>query len=258
MKRNIFVLLSIFLLVTIGCGSTDWASKRPDFSHLKPAGPPARAVAAWEPAVRHDGEKTPERGFAGRVYFYDQDARKPVKAKGNVVVYAFDEEDRKPGDNAPTRSYFFAKNDVKKLYSKSKLGHSYNFWVPWDTEGPEGNVKKVSLIVRYLPDVGSSVVSSQAAVYLPGKSGQTELAAKTEWDRITHFEGTIQEVAGLKNGPPIKENLIEGNDDRPLRMQTATITVPDNLAAQSMMANRPTPPRKKQEIQQATYSEPKP
>lgn len=260
MKRIIFALLSILVPALVGCGSTDWATA-PDLSALKPAGPPARAVAVWEPAVKHNGEQTPERGFGGRVYFYDQDARKPVKVKGNVVVYAFDEENRESGDNSPTRSFFFAKDDVKKLYSKSKLGHSYNFWIPWDTDGPDGKVKKISLIVRYLPDVGSSVVSSQAAVYLPGKTGQTEMMAKAEWDRVVNFEGTIQQVAYLKetnvdrNCPPTKENLIEGNDNRPRTMLTTTITVPDNLS-QGLQAALATPaPLQQREAPMTVYAQ---
>lgn len=229
----------LLVFSTLGCAGTSWM-KAPDLSKLKPPGPPAKALAVWEPAIRHDGDNTPQRGFGGRVYFYDQESRNPIKVKGNVVVYAFDEENRKPDDNAPTRSYYFAKNDVKKLYSKSKLGHSYNFWVPWDAEGPDGKVKKVSLIVRYVPDTGSSVVSSQAAVYLPGKEGQTEMMAKTEWDDIQNFNGPIQQVAHLTEArrnslDKTDIRLIESNESRPSAMQTSTISVPTN-AAQGLQA----------------------
>jgi hypothetical protein len=172
---GINTFLVVFILLT-GCSGTSWT--KPDLSALKPAGPPAKAVAVWEPAVKHETGQEPQRGFGGRVYFYDQESKKPIKINGNVVVYAFNEENRTPDDNAPTRSYLFDKSDVRKLYSKSKLGASYNFWVPWDSAGADGSAQKVSLIVRYIPEVGSSVVSSQAVVYLPGKpNSQTELMA---------------------------------------------------------------------------------
>ncbi|MDR1963365.1 MAG: hypothetical protein LBQ50_06270 [Planctomycetaceae bacterium] len=253
-----FIFCSLILLVllhSIGCNSTGGLTK-PDFSALKPAGPAAKALAIWEPAVKHEAESQPKRGFGGRVYFYDQEARKPIKVKGNVVVYAFDEENRRHDDNVPTRSYFFEANDVKKLYAKSKLGHSYNFWIPWDEEGPDGKAKKISLIVRYVPEVGSSVVSSQAAVYLPGKFGQTELVAKAEWDSVTKQEGTIQQVSyqnrNTQNGNNVsnflnninntnntnnandlndskntkpEERIVESNDNRPTTMKTSTIDV---------------------------------
>ena len=220
--------LSILLLL-VGCSTTSW--KKPDVSALLPPGPPTQVVAVWEPAVKHSADKdAPERGFGGRVFFYDQSMKKPVKVKGNVVVYAFDEEGRREDDNEPSRSYIFEEKDVKKLYSKSKLGPAYSFWVPWDAEGPNGDVKKVSLIVRYVPAVGSSVVSSQALVYLPGKSGQTELQAKAEWDTRSSFAGSIQDAALLaKRESTLREAVIESND-RSNTMQTTTIGVPMALA----------------------------
>lgn len=250
--------------MTVGCGSTDWAARKPDLSALKPAGPPATAIAVWEPAVKHESNGEPaKRGFGGRVYFYDQDRRKPVKINGSVVVYAFDEAEVKPNDSSPTRSYFFAKDDVKKLHSKSKLGHSYSFWVPWDSEGPDGNVKKISLIVRYVPKDGASVVSSQAVVYLPGQKGQSELLAKTQWERQRKIEDAARQAEGQAalQGPKTRERLVESNDNRPYAMQTATISVPNGLAAQSMMiagaaAPQPAPtPPKTGSVQPAAYVE---
>ncbi|MDR2754929.1 MAG: hypothetical protein LBC20_04420 [Planctomycetaceae bacterium] len=235
-----FQCLLFFLMVFtfMGCSGTSW--RKPDLSVLKPAGPPAQAVAVWEPAVKHETGLEPQRGFGGRVYFYDQESKKPIKINGNIVVYAFDEENRKPDDNAPTRSYLFDKDDIKKLYSKSKLGPSYNFWIPWDSEGADGKTKKVSLIVRYIPEVGSSVVSSQAAVYLPGKLEQTEFMAKNNWENRKiqgdTQEGIIQQVAhwspndpktsanntDSKHSQPV-EHLVESNNNRTPTMKISTI-----------------------------------
>jgi len=225
MKRNIILILTFAVCSGFGCASMT----KPDLSMIKPSGPPAKSVAVWEPAVKHEAGLEPKRGFGGRVYFYDQESKKPIKIKGNVVVYAFDEDGRKADDNMPTRSYLFDKSDVKKLYSKSKLGPSYNFWIPWDSEGPDGHAKKISLIVRYVPEVGSSVVSSQAVVYLPGKFGQTEIMAKADWDTQNTYEGTIQQVAhwqetsNAKQHAKPEECLLESNDNRPLTMKTSTI-----------------------------------
>ncbi len=238
----------VFLLVTVGCSGTNWM-KKPNFSALLPPGPPAKVLAVWEPAVKHEagGEKA-QRGFGGRVYFHDQDAKRPIKVDGNVVVYAFDEEGRQVGDNVPTRTYFFERDDVKKLYSKSKLGHSYNFWIPWDADGPDGQARKVSLIVRYVPKVGSSVVSSQAVAYLPGKRGQSEMTAQVEWERRNKLDATVRQVAnrgsdgrfvdGMRHadgtikekGLSTEERLIETNDSRPTAMQTATICLPNSVS----------------------------
>ncbi|MCL2743973.1 MAG: hypothetical protein FWE67_08985 [Planctomycetaceae bacterium] len=260
--KNLTVSVLLLLVFTTGCSSTSWTKSKwykPDMSSLLPAGPPVKSLAAWEPAVRHSGLEKPERGFGGRVYFYDDGGTKPIKVKGCVVVYAFDEENRKHDDNAPTRSYFFAKDDVKKLYSKSKLGHSYNFWIPWDSEGPDGKSKKVSLIVRYVPDKGSSVVSSQAVVYLPGKAGQTEMLAKEEWNKrqeqlavwnvrhlvngimqTSHSEEQISEFKPIEayKQTSLQERLLEENGNRPQMMKTATIAIPASVNT-SLTAEQP-------------------
>ena len=159
--------LSLLLFLT-GCTSM-LKMPQPDMSVLKPAGPVTTVVAAWEPAVSN-GENS-QRGFGGRIYLYDQEMLRPVKAKGTIVVYVFDEDGRSPLDAKPNEGHVFEAKvlNSKEIYKKSSLGHSYNLWVPVDAAGPEGPAKKVSLIVRYVPEKGASVVSSQATVLLPGR-----------------------------------------------------------------------------------------
>ena len=203
-----------------------------DFSALKPPGPVSTVVAAWEPAVSN-GEN-PQRGFGGRVYLYDQEMRRPVKAKGTLVVYVFEEDGRLPGDEKPNEGHVFNEKilNSKGIYAKSKMGHSYNLWVPVDAAGPEGPAKKVSLIVRYIPDKGSSVVSSQATAHLPGRrSDGTMLAAHPEWQ--VHQElGSIQQVSTQRSAmerpvPHQRETSSEvrsaSHSDRPTTLQAVTI-----------------------------------
>jgi hypothetical protein len=181
-------LLPTILLLT-GCMS---APKMPnvDFSTLTPPGPITSVIAAWEPAVS-SGENS-MRGFGGRVYFHDRDLR-PAKVKGRVIVYVFDEDGRLPGDEKPNEGIVFDEKilNSKEIYKKSKLGHSYNLWIPLDSAGPEGKAKKVSLIVRYEPDKGAPVVSSQATVFLPGRHEAAMMAQN--WQTRTN-EGPIQQA----------------------------------------------------------------
>ena len=186
------------LFLSIGCTSMP---KMPPASAFLPPGPASRVIAVWEPALRHTGsDAKPERGFGARVYFYDANERKPIKIDGSVVVYAFDEDGRKAGDNEPDRSYYFVKDDMKKVYSKSKLGHSYSLWVPWDCEGPNGEAKKVSLIVRYVPEKGSSVASKQTALNLPGKA-KNEMLAQSQ-GVVNH---SVQQVSYIGETPVANE-----------------------------------------------------
>ena len=194
-----------------------------DFSAWKPPGPVTSIVAAWEPAVSN-GENA-QRGFGGRVYFYDQEMR-PVKIKGMVIVYAFEEDGRAPGDARPNEGIVFDSKTLSGVYKKSMLGHSYNLWVPLDSEGPDGPAKKVSLIVRFIPEKGASVVGSQATVRLPGRNEQ--VFAETQYNSQ---EGTIQEVALRETSVrPLperqrltQERTIESNSNRPQALQAVTI-----------------------------------
>jgi hypothetical protein len=178
-QNNIIMknILSIIICISIaGCSSLP----KPDFSAWKPAGPITAVVAAWEPAVSN-GDK-PMRGFGGRLYFYDQEMSRPAKVKGTIIVYAFDEEGRAFNDSKPNEGFVFDSKTLnsKGVYAKSKIGHSYNLWIPWDAAGPEGKAKKISLIVRYIPEKGASITSSQSTAYLPGRREQTVIPAQVQ------------------------------------------------------------------------------
>jgi hypothetical protein len=171
-------------------------------------------IATWEPAISNGD--APERGFGGRVYFHDQDAR-PAKINGTVVVYAFDEDGRAPGDSKPTKRFIFDEKmlNSKEVYTKTKMGHSYSLWVPWDAAGPEGQAKKVSLFVRYIPKQGEQKMSQQATVHLPGKRDSEKFIVHQSGRQ----EGSVQEVAASRLA---SERMI----DMPNRSQTMeTVTI---------------------------------
>jgi len=220
--KNITIATTCFVLFAFtGCMSVP----KMDLSALKPPGPVTTVVAAWEPAASN-GDK-PMRGFGGRVYFYDQEKNRPVKIDGTVIVYAFDEGGRAAGDSKPNEGFVFDAKTLnsKSVYSKSKLGHSYNLWIPWDAAGPDGQAKKISLIVRYTPKQGkgSTVVSSQATAYLPGKNSPELMAAYTE----RREEGTIQQMSSDRPMPQqarlMEEHLMESNTSPPQTLQSAII-----------------------------------
>jgi hypothetical protein len=227
MKNIIIIPISLTLCLFTGCVSMVKVPQV-DLSALKPAGPVTSVIAAWEPAVSND--EKPMRGFGGRIYFYDQEMVRPVKVDGTIIVYAFDEDGRAEGDSKPNEGYVFDAKTLnsKGVYQKSKLGHSYNLWIPWDSEGPDGQAKKISLIVRYIPKQGSQQTSQQATVRLPGRNTPELMAGYTE-DRI---EGSIQQVAAerpaierrpLPDRARLTEERVIESADRPLALQSFTI-----------------------------------
>ena len=196
-------------------------------SALKPPGPVSSVIAAWEPAI--SSGDNPERGFGGRVYFYDSEQNRPVKIKGTVIVYAFDEDGRDEWDSKPNEGYVFDNKTLnsKEVYAKSKLGHSYRLWIPIDEAKPENLTRKISLIVRYIPEKGSPQVSPQSTVRLPGRRDQDKLivsAETSEWD--SPIQETVALSTAMRSVPHrtrlTGERIIE-SPDRLRTMQAATI-----------------------------------
>ena len=102
--------------------------------------------------------------------FYEGKKESPIKVDGVLVVYAFDENGRDPNSARPDRKYVFTPEQLPAHYSKSKLGHSYSVWIPWDEVG--GVQKEISLIVRFEPKNSPAIVGDQHRLLLPGTSRQ--------------------------------------------------------------------------------------
>lgn len=131
-----------------------------------PEGTPVRMVGTWSDTVLTQAGQKPQRGFGGRIMFYEKDEKEPILVDGQLVVYAFDESGRDPTDNKPTRRYVFPAEQMSLHMSKSELGASYSFWLPWDEAG--GPKADISLICRFEPKGGAVVTSEQTRHRLPG------------------------------------------------------------------------------------------
>ena len=139
---------------------------------------PTRVVAFWTDEVLSQPGKTPVRGFAGRVMFYnDKDKGKDkgkdmqsVVVEGTFTVFAFEDTDGDGGYSAPEKRFVYLPEQLKKYYSPSELGPSYSLWLPWDEVG--GPERKLCLIARFEPRKDPPVVSGPAHKVLPGTPPQ--------------------------------------------------------------------------------------
>ena len=168
-------VLAAAFVGNVGCAKMSWQpSKMLSLDNTWPfrdkdapqEGTPTRMAATWTDTVLSQPGKKPQRGFGGRVTFYEQDEKKPVLVDGQLVVYAFDETGRDPTDNKPTRRYVFPADQLPQRMSKGELGASYSFFLPWDEAG--GPKTEVSLICRFEPKGGAVVSSEQTRQTLPG------------------------------------------------------------------------------------------
>jgi hypothetical protein len=191
------LLLLIWLVSATGCSQFDmkrripWRADTEDDPRQA-----AKILATWTDAVSHKQGQPPQRGFGGRLMFFEANSDKPVKFEGDLVVYAFDEEGRKPTNNKPDRKYVFPAATLDRHYSESKIGHSYSVWLPWGEVG--GPQKEIGLVARLVPKVGATVVSPQSMIVLPGKKSPTPdqyTAPANQYREIESNRGAVQPVA---------------------------------------------------------------
>ena len=183
LPRLLYLLLPAATL-TLLSGCTQLDLKKPlswPFASEDKPKVPDRVVAVWSDSVLYKADRPPVRGFGGRLMFYGREGDEPIKVDGSLVVYAFDEAGRDPGNARPDRKYVFPSEHFDIHYSKSELGHSYSVWVPWDEVG--GEQKEISLIARFLPANGAPLIGEQAQHLLPGTPPQP---ARRELARQVH------------------------------------------------------------------------
>jgi len=167
-------------------------------------GTPVRVVGTWTDTVLTQAGQKPQRGFGGRLVFYEKNNDKPILVDGQLVVYAFDETGRDPTDNKPTRRYVFPPDQVPRHMSMSEIGASYSFWLPWDEAG--GPRTEVSLICRFEPKGSAVITSEQTRHLLPGTLAPHSTTASRQPPQLPE---------GIPSRParPTLESLL--NDRRP-------------------------------------------
>jgi hypothetical protein len=195
---------------------------------------PARFATTWTEATLTRAGQPPQRGFGGRLLFYQKEAAEPVRVEGQLVIYAFDETNGDPLTAEPTRRYVFPADQLALYESESTLGPSYSVWVPWDNAG--GSETKVSLIARFEPKEGGVVVGEQTHHYLAGPPARGNLADERSIVSGTTSSQQAQRVtAASYNGGPVHVGLpsttAAAQTIEPASMSTTTIALPRKLSA---------------------------
>jgi hypothetical protein len=239
------VLSTLGVLCACGCASTkrSWKfAKNGDFKRAvglksdKPLPPetPVRLVSTWTDTVLNQPGKPPQRGFGGKLIFFKPDSEEPVRVDGQLVVYAFDESDREAHETHPSRKYVFPRDEFLRHESETQLGASYSVWLPWDEVG--GNIKQISLIARFEPHGGSTVLGEQTKHLLPGVSKDNpEMLVSPgvgKVDMAQHTERTkLQTVRQLSAEAPVEPNIVESTEmpkaeTKPITSSSTTIALP--------------------------------
>lgn len=246
-----YALLLTLLASFTGCATFNWKQPstwigRGDDSPPKPQ-TPNRMVAVWKDTVLHTQGKTPVRGFGGRLMFYNEKDADPITVEGTLVVYAFDEAGRDPADSRPDRKYVFPAPQFETHYSKSKLGHSYSVWLPWDEIG--GEKKRISLIARFQPNLGPLVVSESTDQLLPGVGDENLQRPTTTIDSSQSYsvpqppQPEVRRASHESAVPPavpsgLKRSTTIIDSQRPnTGLSTSTIALPPNFGRAGIPAS---------------------
>lgn len=189
---------------------------------------PLRMTALWTDTVLVEAGVV---GFGGRVLFYGTDKDNPIMVDGELTVFAYDDTSEVPEENVPARKYIFRTEELSKHYSKSTLGHSYSFWVPWDKVG--GPQKQISLIARFKSAKGGVVMSEMTRHLLPGAAPQEPPVARVPVPAGTLAARLAQAKAAQQ--PIVTQNAPPG---RVAGLATTTITLPQSVSDQARNATQ--------------------
>ncbi len=151
---------------------------------------PTRLVSTWTDTTLHKSGQKAERGFGGRLLFFNGESEEPIRIAGELVVYAFDETNRPAHDTRPTRKFVFPAQQFVRHESPSKLGPYYSVWLPWDEVG--GPMKNVSLIARFEPSGGPMVIGEQTRHLLPGTTTAATIQSTTDEPPIDYMQAASQ------------------------------------------------------------------
>lgn len=207
-----------------GCATLDLPDKLDLGGSSEKVERPVRMTALWTDTVLVEAGVV---GFGGRVMFYGRGDEDPIQVAGELTVFAYDDTEN-VGENAvPARKYVFRAEELSGHYSKSQLGHSYSFWIPWDRVG--GPRKQVSLISRFKSDKGGVVMSEMTRHLLPGAPPTEMPLAQTQPSPLAADQPAPRVTQAMHNYPVASPGPVVAS--RNGGMQTTTITMSEAMGA---------------------------
>ncbi len=171
--------------------------------------------------------KTGVRGFGGRVMFYTRNQKESIKVEGTLTVYAFDDSKKHFQNSNPDRKYVFLPDQLEDHYSKSDIGHSYSIWIPWDEVG--GDQKQISLIARFEPKEGTTIMTESSRKLLPGitrKHDYDESLSPASYRAIDKLKNKVELLSYEEEPEPVSDEQSSYTES----VEAFTLNVPKKFA----------------------------
>jgi len=188
---------------------------------------PNHLVAIWTDTILQQPGQPGIRGMGGRLMFYGVEEKKTLLVDGKLTVFVYDDTEKK-SSALPARKYVFLPEHVQEHYSKSKLGHSYSFWLPWDEAG--GPSKQLTIVTRFEPTGGGAIISEPSHQFLPGVASQPIVEKRIDGIK-TEIASSSEEVKQTSHNAPDNKN------EKNTAMDTITIDVPPDFVSKHFGAN---------------------
>ena len=194
-QQPCLLVLSFCSMAIMGCAIfetdvTQMFKKEPKFQT------PHQMIPLWTDTVLHQLGDKARRGCGGRFMFYTEESKESIRVDGAVMVYVWDDS-RTGHQRKPDRKYVFRADSLQTHYSKSKVGHSYSFWIPWDDAGSDRC--ELTVVARFLGQNGVDITAPASKVILPGPVSMSSNSNDVQLQDIgqgqVHHAGGVQQVS---------------------------------------------------------------
>ena len=182
---------------------------------------------SWKDDVLPGPDGRLQRGVGGRVHFLDKND-KPIRVRGSLTVYGFDEHNGQATSPRPDKRFHFKEEELQTLYSQSTIGHSYSIWLPWDEQGYQ---RHVAVMPIFRAEDGRLLKGNHAQAVLHGPENPNPVSHMQEKQRRFEESQLVERVvfqsANLNSGVSV------ASGETPLEptSRVRTISVPDSANA---------------------------
>lgn len=185
---------------------------------------PMRMAVVWTPETLAPPGRTPTRGFAGRLYFYNNQ-QQTIPVEGQLVVFAYDDTDKegRPQSREPDRKFAFTPEQFTEHFSESDLGASYSVWLPWDATG--GPFRSISLLPVFTSVSGQQVVGAQSTSTLQGRREHPVGADQPNIEELPPQVTPVQYIQGARDASAVRQAAA----DQQRRLHSSTIELSRSL-----------------------------
>jgi len=203
-----------------------------------PPSEPETMVATWKQTVYESPDSVAVRGFAGRIFFYDQ-SNNAVPADGDLIIYGYDDSNKDSGTDRADKQFVFRSTEFQTHKSDSGFGVSYSVWLPWEKVG--GFRKPITLVPRFKTKEGKIIRAGQAQAILDGRVQEKQLSDNSPY-KVLGGSSAVLGQANYDSNPQNGDVAMASFDDPEAkgRIKTSTISLTPNLARRMEMS-RPKP-----------------